>query len=170
MKKVLSLMLCMLLLLCMTVTAYATETTNSSTIVSVTVPPESYTLNIPATATISSENKTGELTVSLTDVQLIWSDRIYVYFDAANAIEGEYGSVLKHTENDNQIPYTIYDNYGSMYKKGSTSCNHAVESDGGPSNGTIGLEIDSSYQYPGAGTYTDTLTFYVTFTSIPDQT
>ena len=163
MKKLLSLMLCLVLFSCMVTTAYATDG-NSSTVVSLTVPEESYTLEIPPSVTIGADSRSGALKVSIKEVNLIWSDEIRVRFDAANAVEGEYGSYLKHTENENKIPYTIIDDYGSQYKKGGNS-NYAVMGTNTPTDGTITLEVDSTYQYPGAGTYTDTLTFYVSFHS-----
>lgn len=153
MKKALSLILCLLLILCMALTAYATET-NNSTVVSLTVPDETYTLTIPANVVIDAKSKTGTINVSFTDVNLIWSRGIQAHFTCANAVPGETGSYL--VNGNKTIHYNLYDADGDTYSAGTPGY-----AGSNTSSGTIELEVDGNY--PGSGTYTDTLTFSVRF-------
>lgn len=155
MKKLFSLILCFALILCITSTAYAAETDNS-TIVSLTVPDETYTLTIPANVTIDPATKSGTVMVSFTDVNLIWSKGIEAYFTCANAISGEDGSYLVNSDSGKKVHYNLYDENGDMY--GSVTPGYAGNN---TTEGSIHLEVDGAY--PGAGTYTDTLTFSVRF-------
>lgn len=157
MKKLLSLMLCLVLLMGLATTAYAAD---NETIVSLEVPPETYILKIPPTVTIDATSKENTFTVAVEDVNLIWSSQIIVKYEAANAIDGETGSYLLNSDSGKKIPYTIANGYNAHYQKGKT--NTALEANGN-ATATMKLFIDEEFTYPGAGTFTDTLTFSVSF-------
>lgn len=160
MKKLLSLMLCFALLLGLATTVYATGNT---TTVSLEVPNESYTLKIPATVTIDATSKTGSVTVEVADVNLIWSTGLRVVMTAQNAVAGETGSYLVNAESDNKIHYNLKASFdGDSYKAGESF--DVLRTDSRNSE-TITLTVDGAY--PGAGTYTDTLTFTVETYKIP---
>ena len=156
MKKFLSLMLCLALLLGLATTAYATGNT---TIVSLEVPDETYNLIIPATVTIDASSKAGTVAVAVEDVNLIWSDYLAVQMTAQNAVSGEQGSYLINADNGKKIHYYFSNDVkGDPYITQSGYC-YDVLNEIYTSN-TITLTVDG--KYPGAGTYTDTLTFIVT--------
>ena len=157
MKKLLSLMLCLAFLLGLATTVYATGNT---TTVSLEVPNESYTLKIPATVEIAPEKKTGTITVSVEDVNLIWSDYLKVMMTAQNVGErGTNGSYLVNAESGNRIHYDFSkDVTGKVFASGGTYA--AINTNmGGATTNTITLTVDG--EYPGAGIYTDVLTFTV---------
>lgn len=155
MKKFLSLMLCLALLLGLATTAYATGNT---TTVSLEVPDETYTLKIPATVTIDATSKTGSVTVEVADVNLIWSTGLKVVMTAQNTVSGETGSYLVNEESGNKIHYNFSkDVDGNIYGANNTSYK-ALDTILNTSN-SITLTVDGAY--PGAGTYTDVLTFTV---------
>lgn len=155
MKKFLSLMLCLALLLGLATTVYATGNT---TTVSLEVPNESYTLKIPATVTIDAASKTGSITVAVEDVNLIWSDYLRVMMTAQNVgTTGEAGSYLVNAESGNKIHYNFSNDIeNKAHVSGDTY--KAIDTRNGNTN-TITLTVDGAY--PGAGTYTDVLTFTV---------
>lgn len=157
MKKFLSLMLCLVLLLSLATTAYATGNT---TTVSLTVPDESYTLKIPATVTIDADSKTGSITVAVEDVNLIWSTGLNVYMKAQNEVSGETGSYLINADSGNKIHYSFSkDVKGDAYTASDGYSYTALMYSSSSTSNTITLTVDVAY--PGAGTYTDILTFTV---------
>ena len=85
MRKILSLVLCIVLMLCMAIPASAEETAGT-TVISLTVDPtmESYTLTIPADVTIDPTTKSGTVSVTLSDVTFVWSTELHVYASSAN--------------------------------------------------------------------------------------
>ena len=160
MKKFLSLMLCLGLLVCLATTAYAT---GSTTNVSLEVPNETYKLNIPASVEINPRDKDGTITVSVEEINLIWSTGLRVYMTAQNAVSGEDGSYLVNAESDKKIHYSLKTSSdGDSYRTTEafdildTRLDHSA---------TITLTVDGAY--PGAGTYTDTLTFTVNAYTMP---
>lgn len=170
MKKILSLILCISLVMCMATPAFATEATPyGTTVVSLEVDSslESYTLTIPATVTISPETKSGSVDVSLSDVTLVWTERISVYMFASNAKTDGKGSYLVNSETGKTIHYNLTSPYGQYYDKIDEIYDFHVagaqwddlHTEVFCSGGSIELTVDGTY--PGSGTYTDTLTFYV---------
>lgn len=162
MKKYLSIMLCLALLLGLVTTAYATGNT---TTVSLEVPNESYTLRIPANVEINPAEKTGTITISVEDVNLIWSDYLKVIMTAQNVgAKGERGSYLLNSESGKKIHYNISnDVVGTAHASGGRYI--ALDTRDSTTN-TITLTVDG--EYPGAGTYTDVLTFTVETATIVD--
>lgn len=156
MKKFLSLMLCLALLLGLATTVYATGNT---TTVSLEVPDETYTLKIPATVTIDATSKTGSVTVEVADINLFWNTGLVVEMTSQNAVSGEIGSYLVNEESGNKVHYNFSrDVIGADFHVGKDFHYKALDTHDKTSN-TITLTVDGAY--PGAGTYTDVLTFTV---------
>ena len=126
---------------------------------------ESYTLTIPATVELDPSTKTGYIGVELKDVNLVWSGSVNVSFTAANGETGNAGSYLVNTENEDlKIHYTITNFAGDEYthnpeKPMSAVYSYKENGEDKVMGGQISFAIDG--EYPGAGTYTDTLTFNV---------
>lgn len=167
MKKVLSILLSITLLLSLAIPVFAAETDTRSTVVSLELDPsmESYTLEIPAQVELDVATKIGAIAVKLTDVSLVWNHSVTVYMTTENGVSGEPGSYLVNSDDESlKIHYTLTDAIGRDYVHGqgdpvaeyfiNTSTGEVIENGGG-----VTLEIDGDY--PGAGTYTDTITFTV---------
>ena len=160
MKKVLSILLSLLLIFSLAIPAVASE---NQTVVSLELDSsmESYTLTIPATVELDPSSKTGYIGVELKDVNLVWSGSVNVSFTAANGVTGENGSYLVNTENEElKIHYIIKNFAGDEYTHNPEKpmvAAYSIKDE--VMGGYIGFEIDG--EYPGAGTYTDTLTFNV---------
>ena len=161
MKKLLVLMMCIVCVLSMTVTTYA-ET--NQTVISLTIDPtaESYTVNIPPTCVIDPATKTQTLKVTLEDVHLVWSDTVVVSVTSQNIDEdGDWGAFLVHeSDSSKKIHYILENEDNSRICKRDRSI-PVIGYYKGEYNlyGTLDIEVDGDY--PGAGTYTDTLTFSV---------
>ena len=166
MKKLISVLLCVAIALCIVPTAQAAET--KQTTVSLELDPalETYTLTIPATVSIDPGTKDGTIGISLTNMKFIWHSRISVLMSAANTNTGEQGSYLVNTEDPNQkIHYDATSSYSGAKMTGDRSL-VVLECDYDASvtpeytvEESVALNVDGTY--PGAGTYTDTLTFTV---------
>lgn len=166
MKKTLMLILCIILAINMAIPAFASE----STLVSLTLDEtmEEYTLTIPDSIAIDLSEKSAVIDVTLSDVTLIWSNHLSVKVTAENAVDGTDGSHLVNSDNsDLKIHYTINNLINNQqnldlssgvrvasYTKGTAGMQDTSQ------NGKLKLLVDG--KYPGAGTYTDTLTFTVT--------
>ena len=168
MKKLIAILLCMASVLSMTIPVFATEEEDiRTTVVSMTLDPsmESYTLTIPPTITIDPAKKSATLNVTLEDVTLVWHDALYVYAAPANHDSVNGGSYLVNTEDTTQkIHYTLEAYSGA--ELGSSEgkvCAASYEKNVGGEpyldSGDMTIVVDG--KYPGAGTYTDTLTFTV---------
>ena len=178
MKKFLSMVLCIVLMLSMAIPAIAAENEDTrQTVVSLEVDPslEHYTLTIPSTIELDMAKEVNEIPVTLTDVTLCWSKNLDVYVTAQNAGEEAWetevndpdfspSSYLIHTEDANKkILYGIknfanshyQDNQGIYVAFAYSYSDNGVQVEHGP------LKIKLLGDYPGAGTYTDTLTFTV---------
>lgn len=178
MKKLIAILLCMVCVLSLAVPVFAEEIAETKqTVVSLELDPslEHYTLTIPATIELDMAKDVNEIPVTLTDVAFCWNRRLEVYVTAQNACEEawetevddpEFGpsSYLIHTEDENKkILYGIKDINESYYQSENgveAACahlnyNNELDVYDGP------LKIKILGDYPGAGTYTDTLTFTV---------
>ena len=162
MKKLISMLLCLVLVASMTTPTFAAE---NQTELTLTVPAdmETYELTIPAAVDIDVTNKTGSVSVKLSNVVLVWSKTLRVDVTSAN------GGYLVNDENTNlKMLYQIKNGYTNQIDKdGFTTIDTVAEyrvgsaSNDFSTNGS--LEITVLDSYPGAGTYTDTLTFTVNF-------
>ena len=159
MKKYVTILIAMLLLFSMSMTVFAETTTNTTTVSLTVEDTESYVLKIPSDITIDSTKKQAELKVELTDVSLVWSSDIWVYVDSANPVgSGNRGAFLVNPDSqDKKIRYQLTSGVGPIYN-GSPMLLYA-HNRGGNTNGLLTLQVDG--EYPGSGTYTDTLTFTV---------
>jgi len=178
MKKAFALILSIVMMLSLAIPAFAEEIAETKqTVVSLELDPalEHYTLTIPATIELDMAKDVNEIPVTLTDVTFCWNRRLYVYVTAKNACEEawetevddpEFGpsSYLIHTEDENKkILYGIKDINGSYYEsENGVEAAHADFNDNNELRVHDGpLQIKIFGDYPGAGTYTDTLTFTV---------
>ena len=163
MKKLIAILLCMVCVLSMAIPVFATEEEDTrTTVVSMTLDPsmESYTLTIPATISIDPTEKSATLNVTLEDVTLVWHTRLDVRYSTANGVTDQEGSFLVNTQDaTKKIHYNITDSNLNVYSHDSNGETAAYYSNGEVTNAWIELEVDG--EYPGAGTYTDTLTFTV---------
>lgn len=181
MKKFLSMVLCIVLILSMAIPVIAAENEDTrQTVVSLEVDPslEHYTLTIPATIKLDMAKEVNEIPVTLTDVTLCWNKNLEVNVTAQNACEEAWetevndsdfspSSYLIHTEDANKkILYGIKGFMNNYYQneRGITvawACSYSDNSGNGVQVECGPLEIKLLGDYPGAGTYTDTLTFTV---------
>lgn len=168
MKKLIALLLCIVSIMSMAIPAFATEAEdNRSTIVSMTLDPsmETYTLTIPATITIDPAVKSATLKITLENVNLVWHKRLAVYAMPTNRDTVNGGSYLINTEDaTKKIHYNLKSQDGQILQATDTTMSTAyyyLASDSTPylQNGRLELTVDGDY--PGAGTYTDTITFTV---------
>ena len=158
MKKVLSILLSFLLIFSMAIPAVASE---NQTVVSLELDPtmESYTLTIPATVELDPAEKVGYLNITLENINLVWSKTVNVTMTAANG-SADGGSYLVNEADETQkIHYIIKNFLGDEYDYDNNFGVVYTDLDGDVNGGGLSFEIDGSY--PGAGTYTDTLTFNV---------
>lgn len=169
MRKILSLVLCIVLMLCMAIPASAEETAGT-TVISLTVDPtmESYTLTIPADVTIDPTTKSGTVSVTLSDVTFAWSTELHVYASSANDWH-----LVNQEDATKTIQYRMKTNLnGTNSSSGKTlevaNCKMRereagmVQEYNENQNNTMNNALTILETYPGAGTYTDTLTFTVT--------
>ena len=153
MKKLLSLVLTVVMLLTTViyVTAADTQTTISLTL---DESMESYTLTIPASVEIDPTTKSGTMNVNITDYEFVWSDSIIVSASFCGSLvntEDESKSIAYEIENgDGEKSSTGFGRVLYVYKDSTRSTCDSAE-----------LEIFLKGDYPGAGTYTDTITFTV---------
>lgn len=156
MKKLFSLILCIVLVFSLNVCAFAEGNT---TTVSLTVDPslESYTLTIPATATIDPATGEGSIDVSVSDITYVWSIGCAIKVSSEN-FDTTGSNLVNGTDTSKKIHYTLKDVEGD---KLTSSNGHVIGLTGKPAKveGHLALKVDGTY--PAAGTYTDTLTFTV---------
>lgn len=152
MKKLISLMLCLVLAASMAIPAIAA---GNQTELTLTIPAdlETYELTIPATVEIDLTSKFAAIPVKLSNVNLVWTNALYVYVTSENK------GYLVNTENPElKMQYRLTDWAGTEYtdfdKVFTGTSSHEEYRDGH-------IEIDVLDEYPGAGTYTDILTFSV---------
>lgn len=172
MKKIISLILAIVTVMSMSLTAFAA---NNQTEISLTLDEsmESYELVIPATVTIDPAEKTGKVEVKIQNINLVWNKGINLYVKAANDDpDADVSSYLINTEEPNKkIGYKLHlsssivyyaDNrlydaeiglLSNVYRAQDTSEIRALYAE------EVNLVIHGDY--PGSGTYTDTLTFTV---------
>lgn len=169
MKKIISLLLATALFMSMTVTAFAAE---NQTVISMEIDEsmESYELVIPATVSIDPAVKTGKVEVKIQNINLIWNKGIDLYVKAQNTDEtGSY--LINTTDPSKKIAYKMFLGSGIFYSSGDPEydsqrglvTNHYRYDEHSQSWVTTSEEINLTVtgDYPGSGTYTDTLTFTV---------
>ena len=178
MKKIISLLLATALFMSMTVTAFAAD---NQTVISMEIDEsmESYELVIPATVSIDPAVKTGKVAVKIQNINLVWNKGIWLYVKAQNSPEetesNASGSISSYlidtTDTSKKIAYKMVLGTGIVY----TSSEPGYNSQRGVLTAmynyaediqswvTTREEIDLTVtgEYPGSGTYTDTLTFTV---------
>ena len=154
MKKLFALILCIALVFSLNVCAFAEGNT---TTVSLTVDPslESYTLTIPATATIDPATKKGSISVSVSDVTYVWSTKIKVFVSSEN-FDSTGSNLVNSDDTSKKIHYTLKDTDSEPVNSTNT---YVLGTNKTSQGGGLSLEVDGTY--PAAGTYTDTLTFTV---------
>ena len=132
MKKIISLLLVTALFMSMTVTAFAAE---NQTVISMEIDEsmESYELVIPATVSIDPAVKSGKVEVKIQKINLIWNK--VVYSSSESGYNSQQGVLTNHYRYAEDI---------QSWVTTSEEINLTVTGD-----------------YPGSGTYTDTLTFTV---------
>ena len=177
MKKIISLLLATALFMSMTVTAAA----ENQTVISMEIDEsmESYELVIPATVSIDPAVKTGKVEVKIQKINLIWNKGINLYVKAQNSPEesesnasGTISSYLiDTTDTSKKIAYKMVLGTGVVYSSSESGynsqqgvlTNHYRYDEGIRSWVTTSEEINLTVtgDYPGSGTYTDTLTFTV---------
>ena len=171
MKRFAAVLMAVLLVASMSVSALATDTTE----ISLTVDPsmEHYTLTIPATVQIDPIEKSGTVSIELSDVALVWHTSLYVTASSKNHVEGESVSYLVNTSDESKkIAYRVHsytgDNYFSqdgIVTIGGASRSYDYDTGTYRPNAIISigdLDVIVTGDYPDSGTYTDTLTFTVT--------
>ena len=159
MKKLVTILMAVLLIVSMSAIAFAADT--QSTEVSLTVDPalESYTLVIPATVTIDPATKSATLPLELKDVNLVWNDWIRIELTSANSNTNGMGAYLVNTEDSAKtIHYDLWNCAGEKFSGSMGVAWYNKEYDE-LDYGNIEIVVDG--EYPGSGTYTDTLTFTV---------
>lgn len=162
-------MLCIVLTFGMALPVSA-DGSNDTTVISLTVDPtlESYTLTIPADVTIDPASKTGTLSVTLSDVTFVWSTELHVYASSAND-----WNLVNQEDSTKTIQYRMKTNLdGTNSSTGKTlevaNCimrereSGIVQEYNNNQKNTMNNALTILETYPGAGTYTDTLTFTVT--------
>lgn len=171
MKKTLSLLLALILVCCAAAPAFAAD---NETLVTLTVDEslESYEVTIPPTITLDAKSfakgtKTP-LNVTINKITAVWSKYITINCSSEN------GMKLVSTENSsNQIPYHLYcsSNFDHGTETEAHYFNAEIESLTLPYNtsskggGCIFGYLDEN---PEIGTYTDTLTFTIKFSTTDD--
>jgi len=166
MKKYFTLILALAMLLAMSVPAMAENAGETEISLTVESSMESYNLVIPPTLEIDPVEKTAQLKVELSDVNLVWNDRLVVIANPANPDEdGRGGYLVKEGDANTRIHYTLQDGNGEIKNKDLMVASYAAPY-GGSSESYIldGLKITVDDDYPGSGTYSDTLTFTVSLT------
>jgi len=170
MKKITSVLIAVLLLLSINVAAVATDIKTTDVIMVVDPSMETYTLTIPATVIIDPAVRVGTLDVTLSDVNLVWNNWLRVDLTTKNRVDGEMGSYLVNEEDATQkVSYTLHSNatngdywggapvdvayYSKFYNSSIEAYSEHYEV------GPIVMTVTG--EYPGAGTYRDTLTFSV---------
>ena len=172
MKRILTLTAAFLLVLSMSLTAFAA---NNQTEVSLTLEEnmETYTLVIPPTVIISPAEKTGKVEVKIQNINLVWSKGINLYVKAQNSdANGDYSSFLINAEDSSKkIGYDIYLGSNILYSAKEYSYNterglltniySPEEYSDSWARYPEEINLKVTGEYPGSGTYTDTLTFTV---------
>lgn len=178
MKKIISLLLATALFMSMTVTAFAAE---NQTVISMEIDEsmESYELVIPATVSIDPTVKTGKVAVKIQDINLVWNKSIWLYVKAQNSPEetesNASGSISSYlidtTDPSKKIAYKMVLGTGVVYTSGEPGYNSPrgvltniysyVESSQSWATTREEIDLTVTGDYPGSGTYTDTLTFTV---------
>lgn len=162
----------MVCVMTMAMPVFAEETEGAKqTIVSLEVDPsmEHYTITIPASISIDPAEKSATLNVTLEDVALVWHSRIHVYAAPANRDTENIGSYLVHTEDAaKRIHYSLKSTENGMIfnsqQEKLTVMSYYSEYDSDSESKTGGIVLTVDGEYPGGGTYTDTLTFTVELT------
>ena len=165
-------MLVVVTVMSMTMTAFAA---NNQTEISLTLDEsmESYELVIPATVTIDPAEKAGKVEVKIQDINLVWNKGINLYVKAKNTDEsGATSSYLINTSDaSKKIAYRIHLGNNIVYNATEPAYDEEVglltntyeyneyTSSWARYDEEINLVVEGDY--PGSGTYTDTLTFSV---------
>ena len=178
MKKLIAILLCMVCVLSLAVPVFAEEIAETiETVVSLELDPtlEHYTLTIPAEVKFDMTKEVSEVPIELKDVNFAWNKRLDVYLTAKNGCEEAWyseiddqdfsmaSSYLIHTEDETKkILYGIKSGYsGLIYDGDDLIVASAYYYEGELDIYSNPLEMKILGEYPGAGTYTDTLTFTV---------
>ena len=170
MKKIISLLLATALFMSMTVTAFAAD---NQTVISMEIDEsmESYELVIPATVSIDPAVKTGKVEVKIQDINLVWHKSIGLYVKAQNTDEtGSY--LINTTDPSKKIAYKILLGTGVIYSAAESGANtprgvwtnqykYDEDTQSWIANYREEINLTVTGDYPGSGTYTDTLTFTV---------
>ena len=170
MKKIISLLLATALFMSMTVTAFAAD---NQTVISMEIDEsmESYELVIPATVSIDPAVKTGKVEVKIQDINLVWHESIGLYVKAQNTDEtGSY--LINTTDTSKKIAYNILLGTGVIYSAAESGANtprgvwtnqykYDEDTQSWIANYREEINLTVTGDYPGSGTYTDTLTFTV---------
>lgn len=149
MKKFLSLILALAMVACMSVTAFAAD---GSTVLTAEVPGFTYTLHVPATATIpygATETDIGKVSVTV-DPRFLSDSEIEI-----NGVKKYITISESHAPLSNgtdSIPYTLSTAFSFMTfdATGDSNSRHPLE-----------VEIDESAWNVSPGTYTSTITYTV---------
>ena len=173
MKKALSFLLALVLICCMAVPAFAAD--NRETVVSLEVDEalESYEVTIPPTITLDAKSFASgtktPLNVTINKITAVWSKYITINCSSKN------GTKLVNTENSsNQISYNLFCSNGYHQIPWSTPGKEAqyfsAKIEGltlpyNTSNSNGGLIYGYLDENPEIGTYTDTLTFTIKFST-----
>ena len=164
MRKIITVLLAFALVLGMTMTAFASD---NQTEISLTLDEgmETYELVIPATFNLNPDDKGQEVRVPLEvkNINLVWSKELHVYVNSANP-DDELGAFLvEKTNPSKKIHYKMYSGMGPDYV-GEEMITYRYYYDERSNTflytgGGVFIEVDG--EYPGSGTYIDTLTFKV---------
>lgn len=157
MKKSIAFLLAFVILMSMAMTVFAAD---NQTEISLTLDEnmESYEVVIPPTVPIDLTQNETRFQVQIKNISLVWSDLVKVYVASANPdTETGLGAFLVNTEDaTKKIHYKMYlprDYEGTetlVAQISNTSTSYTA---------TIDIEVDG--EFPGSGTYTDTLTFRI---------
>ena len=172
MKKALSFLSALVLICCMAVPAFAAD--NRETVVSLDVDEalESYEVTIPPTITLDAKSFASgtktPLNVTINSITAVWSKYITINCSSKNGME-----LVSTKDSSNQISYHLYcsDNFDHGSETAAHYFNAEIESLTLPYNtsskggGCIFGYLDEN---PEIGTYTDTLTFTIKFSTTND--
>lgn len=180
MKKLIAILLCMVCVLSLAVPVFAEEIAETiETVVSLELDPtlEHYTLTIPAEVKFDMTKEVSEVPIDLKDVNFAWNKRLDVYLTAKNGCEEAWdseiddqdfrmaSSYLINTEDETKkILYGIKSGLGFEYAGEDLTVASAYYYEGEIEIDNYPLKMKILGEYPGAGTYTDTLTFTVKLT------
>ena len=157
MKKIISIILATVLLFGMTMTVFGAD---NQTEINLTLDEsmESYELVIPASVPVDLSQDETRFNVRIQNISLVWNERVKIYVSSANPdLESGMGAFLVNTEDTSKkIHYNMYVG-GPEYQGKETFMGMATSTS---YIGAVDIIVDG--EFPGSGTYTDTLTFRIT--------